>query len=157
MINTQHKNYMKTLPFTCKRVKRPIALNYPSTNLSLRQRGRQVCMCLNHALHFGTVYAVAMFLSAAANRTPFPILVQRNILLLCSQRAIHLLLNLACWVVQYRPLQQLLISTIFKNGEQTYSKNGCHLIILLYASKLALLASFMCLQFKIIFGSYRGQ
>ena len=37
---------------------------------------------------------------------------------------------------------------------QTYSKNGCHLIILLYASKLALLASFMCLQFKRIFGSY---
>ena len=34
-----------------------------------------------------------------------------------------------------------------------YSKNGCHLIILLYASKLALLASFMCLKFKIIFGS----
>ena len=51
------------------------------------------------------------------------------------------------------PVHWLHIPVILLQSYRPIQKNGCHLIILLYASKLALLASFMCLQFKRIFGS----
>ena len=68
-INTQQKNYMKTLSFTTR--EKPYSVKLSFYKLAVKATG-QICLHVPelHALHFGTVM-VAMFLLAAVSRTLF--------------------------------------------------------------------------------------